>query len=72
MEISFEQAIKRLEEIVAKMEEESLPLDESVKLYEEGAKMAEICRKEVERAETAVKTLRRGTEGIEVVDDEFE
>lgn len=42
-EINFESALKRLEEIAAKMEEGKLPLDESVKLYEEGVKLSKYC-----------------------------
>lgn len=42
-EINFESALKRLEEIAVKMEEGKLPLDESVKLYEEGVKLSKYC-----------------------------
>ena len=37
--IEFEKSLKRLEEIVAKVEGETLPLEESLKLYEEGKKL---------------------------------
>ncbi len=43
MNMTYEQATKRLEEIVAKLEEGSMPLEESIKLYEEGVKLSEFC-----------------------------
>ena len=45
----LEQDIKRLEEIAKKIEE-GTNLDESLKLYEEGCKLAKNCLKELEKA----------------------
>ncbi|MEG1547795.1 MAG: exodeoxyribonuclease VII small subunit [Clostridia bacterium] len=41
--INFEQAIKRLEEIVTKLSSGNLPLDEMVKLYEQGDALSKHC-----------------------------
>lgn len=41
--ITFEQAIARLEEIADRLESEEITLDESIRLYEEGMKMAKLC-----------------------------
>ena len=41
--LSFEQAMDRLEEIVAALENGQAPLDEMMKLYEEGAKLTGMC-----------------------------
>ena len=41
--ITFEQAVTRLEEIAELLESEDIALDESIKLYEEGMKMAKVC-----------------------------
>ena len=54
MELKYEQAVKRLEEIVAKLEGGSLSLDESLKLYEEGAKLLDYCRKALESAKQRI------------------
>ncbi len=54
MELKYEQAVKRLEEIVAKLEGGSLSLDESLKLYEEGAKLLDYCRKTLESAKQRI------------------
>ena len=50
MELTYEKAVKRLEEIVIKLEDGSLPLEESLKLYEEGAKLADFCNKILKEA----------------------
>ena len=61
-EISFEQAMERLEEIVAKMESGKSPLDESFGLFEEGTKLLAFCSKELDRAEKKVKLLAKDGE----------
>ncbi|MDY6276577.1 MAG: exodeoxyribonuclease VII small subunit, partial [Bacilli bacterium] len=38
-QINFEKSLARLQEIVDKIEKETLPLEESIKLYEEGKKL---------------------------------
>ena len=50
----LEQNIKRLEEISKKLEN-GTNIDESLKLYEEGCKLAKTCLKELEKAKGAVK-----------------
>ena len=45
----IEENIKRLEEIAKKIEE-GVSLDESLKLYEEGCKLAKLCLKDLEKA----------------------
>ncbi len=47
-ELTFEKANKQLEEIVAKMEKGDVPLDESMKLYEEAYKLLTYCTKKLE------------------------
>lgn len=42
-EISFEQAVSRLEEIASRLESEEMTLDESVALYGEGMELARLC-----------------------------
>lgn len=57
MKMTYEQAIKRLEEIVATFEQGTLSLDESLKLYEEGAKLSEFCHKSLEDAKQKIIAL---------------
>lgn len=57
--IEFEKSLKRLEEIVAKVEGETLPLDESLKLYEEGKKLIVSLEKTLKEAERKVEELQK-------------
>ena len=50
-ELTYEQAYKRLEEIVDKLENGSVPLEESMKLFEEGTKLANFCNSKLNTAE---------------------
>lgn len=50
-ELTYEQAYKRLEEIVEKLENGSVLLEESMKLFEEGTKLANFCNSKLNAAE---------------------
>jgi len=65
----IESAMARLEEIVAQMENEKLPLDKSLKLYEEGIGLVAKCSEELTAAKRKIKILQQGKDGeIEIVD----
>lgn len=59
---SFEQAMGRLEEIVNQLERGECGLDESLKLFEEGAKLAAQCNEILDKAEQKVNILLDGEE----------
>lgn len=54
---SFEEALSRLEEIVNELEDESISLDKSIKLYEEGIKLSKNCTETLEQAELRIKKV---------------
>lgn len=56
-EISFEDAIKRLEELVAELENGKAPLGESLKLFEEGIALVAECKNQLDEAEQKVRML---------------
>ncbi|GAB4558383.1 MAG: exodeoxyribonuclease VII small subunit [Anaerolineae bacterium] len=56
-ELTFEQAYRELEEIVQKLEQGGLMLEESLQLYERGVTLANICNAHLEQAELRVKRL---------------
>ena len=56
-EKSFEQQLKRLEEIVSLLEKGDADLDESLGLFEEGAGLIQSCNTILENAEQRVKQL---------------
>lgn len=59
---SFEQTMSRLEEIVNQLERGECGLDESLKLFEEGAKLAGQCNEMLDKAEQKVNILLNGEE----------
>ncbi|MFP3896804.1 MAG: exodeoxyribonuclease VII small subunit [Anaerolineales bacterium] len=52
--LSFEDTYKRLEEIIQRLEEGTLSLDESVSLYEEGMQLAKHCDQKLDAAEIKI------------------
>ena len=52
--LSFEDTYKRLEDIIQKLEEGTLSLDESVNLYEEGMQLARHCGQKLDAAEIKI------------------
>ena len=62
-EVKFEQALKKLENIVEGLEKGDLSLDEAVKKYEEGMKLTKICTEKLEEAERKVEVLVKSEGG---------
>ena len=62
-EMSFEQALDRLEEIVKLLEKGDAPLAEGLGLFEEGAGLVGMCKKQLDEAEQKVVQLRKGADG---------
>lgn len=61
--VKFEQAMARLEAIVGELEKGDLPLDESLKIFEEGIRLSKNCLKVLEDAERKVEVLVQDTNG---------
>jgi exodeoxyribonuclease VII small subunit len=66
---SFEDAMTRLDAIVAKLEEDKLPLDEMLSRYEEGIALARYCGEKLEAAEQKVRLIARKADGSVTLDD---
>ena len=62
-EVSFEDAVKKLESIVEEMESDELPLDKLLVRYEEGAKLVKACEEKLQSAETRITQLEETLEG---------
>ena len=56
-EVSFEDALSQLEEVVHRMETGDSPLESLVENYQSGVRLLKICRSKVERAEMKVKEV---------------
>lgn len=57
--LPFEQALERLETLVAKMETGNLPLEELIRNFEEGSKLAAVCRGKLDTLERKIELLTR-------------
>lgn len=55
--LSFEEALSRLETIVEELEDESITLDKSIELYEEGIALSGLCTETLEEAELRIKKV---------------
>ncbi len=64
-EASFEEALKRLEAIVARLESGEEKLEESIRLFEEGMRLSGICQKRLDEADRKIETLLRKPGGVE-------
>ena len=60
---SFENNLTRLEEIVKKLEDGSVPLEESMKLFQEGTALAASCSNLLDKAELEIVKLTKGPDG---------
>lgn len=59
----FEEALQKLETIVTQMEEGDLPLEETLKAFEEGVRLARFCARKLDEAERKVEKLMRDQAG---------
>jgi exodeoxyribonuclease VII small subunit len=60
---TFEESLKKLETIVDQLEKGDLPLEESLKLFEEGVVLSAACKQELEAAEVKVQMLVKQRDG---------
>jgi exodeoxyribonuclease VII small subunit len=60
---TFEESLKELESIIGKLERGDLPLEESVRLFEEGIQLSNRCKADLEAAEGKVQMLLKQKDG---------
>ncbi len=57
--LNFEDALAKLEELVAQMEEGNLPLDQMIACFEQGARLTSLCRGKLDKLEKKIEILTR-------------
>ena len=62
-QLSFEAALKRLEEIVRKLESGEASLDESIDLYSEGDRLKQQCEARLQAAQARIERIQLGRDG---------
>ena len=63
VEIKFEEALKKLERIVADLEKGDLTLDEALKKYQEGIELSRLCNSRLENAKKKIDVLAKNKKG---------
>lgn len=71
MEGSFEEDLKKLEQVVSKLDTD-LTLDESIKVFEEGIKLSKKCSDKLQKAEKKINVLLEDKSTGEIQEDTFE
>ena len=66
---TFEENLKRLEQIVRAMERGDVPLEESLKLFQEGTELVRTCGKLLDDAQLQIKKVISGADGLPVEED---
>ena len=56
--MTFEQALSRLEQIVKSLEGGNVPLEDLIKLFDEGTQLVKLCTERLDKAEEKVKLLQ--------------
>lgn len=67
--MTFEQSMQRLEQIVRTMERGDAPLEESLKLFQEGTELVRNCNQLLENAQLQVKKIMTAADGTPVEED---
>ncbi|MEM1514287.1 MAG: exodeoxyribonuclease VII small subunit [Candidatus Thermoplasmatota archaeon] len=56
-EIGFEEALKKLDEIIEELEKGELTLEETISKFEEGIKLCKLCKEKIQKAEMKIEKL---------------
>jgi exodeoxyribonuclease VII small subunit len=67
--LPVEQAMERLESLVAEMESAQLPLDQMIERFEEGVKLVRLCQEKLDAAQQKIQIITRNATGPAGVED---
>lgn len=71
-QMTFEDALKALEEVVRKLETGEVPLDDSIDLYERGEKLRKLCQARLDAAQARIEKIVAGPDGKAIGTEPFE
>ena len=66
---TFEESMSRLEQIIRAMERGDVPLEESLKLFQEGTELVQTCTKLLDDAQLQIKKVMTAADGSPVMED---
>jgi len=64
-ELTFEQAMERLDSIVSKLENGDVPLETAIELFQEGMKLSQLCGGKLEQVEQKIELLIETEQGFQ-------
>jgi exodeoxyribonuclease VII small subunit len=71
-QMTFEDALKALEDVVRKLETGEVPLDQSIDLYERGEKLRKHCQARLDAAQARIEKIVAGPDGRAIGTEPFE
>ena len=71
-QMSFEQALKALEDVVRRLEMGEVPLEESIDLYERGEQLRKLCQARLDTAQARIEKIVAGPDGKAVGTEPFD
>ena len=71
-ELSFEDALRALEDVVRRLETGEVPLEESITLYERGELLRNHCQKRLDAAQARIEKIVAGPDGKPVATEPFD
>ncbi|MCP4725823.1 MAG: exodeoxyribonuclease VII small subunit [bacterium] len=60
---SFEEALKRLESIVDDLEQGDVPIEDTIKMFQEGVEIAKYCKEKLKSAENEIQKIVKNSDG---------
>jgi len=63
--LSFEEAMEKLEAIVARLESGDVPLEQAIELFQEGMKLSQLCGSKLEQVERKIEMLIETEQGLQ-------
>ena len=68
---TFEEAIEELENIINRLEEGDVPLDETIKLYEKGSELKDFCEKKLQSAEVKIQKINQNAKTKDITIEDY-
>lgn len=65
MQLTFEQAMQKLEEIVSRLESGDVPLETAIELFQEGMILSRLCGGKLEQVESKIEMLVESGQGLQ-------
>lgn len=67
-QLSFEQAMEKMDQVVGQLESGDLPLEKSIELFQLGMVISHVCSEKLEKVENKIQTLIENKDGFELQD----